>query len=72
MCPLLVSRYISKHGKVNMFTVARSLRDGSTPISLQKTIEKRILYNMKKVLAENGRDAHVVYDKHLVFGKDGR
>ena len=55
----------------SFYTVARSLRDGYTPREEQQYIEETIFNSLVHVLEKYNKTPNVVYDRFLLFGKNG-
>jgi len=66
-----ILNYIYKYQNVKFITMARSLRDGYIPRFQQRFIEKTLLGTLEKVLSTKDKSLDVIYDEHMIFGKDG-
>lgn len=62
---------IYEYKRPSFYTVARSLRDGYTPREEQQFIEETIFNSLVHVLEKYSKVPNIVYDKFLLFGKNG-
>lgn len=66
-----ILRTLYQYKTPSLYTISRSLRDGYTPRHQQRFIEEIILESITIVLDKYKAKSNVIYDKYLLFGKEG-